>query len=133
MEPYEGGGIEKKGPGGVLNDGRIKRVGFGDESVRKAFLELKSGRFEEKRLAGYIQRAMDDLMANPFAGIAIPRKLWPLDYIRRFGITNLRKYDLPGGWRLIYTLAGNEVEIVSIILEWFSHKDYSRRFKYKRE
>lgn len=113
-----------------MNDDRVKRVAFGDESIRKAFLELRSGKFEEKRLSEYIQRAIEDLKVNPLIGVKIPRKLWPVEYVRRFGVNNLRKYDLPNGWRLIYTLVGNEVEIISIILEWFGHKDYERRFKY---
>jgi hypothetical protein len=114
----------------LKQDNRKKKVVFIDQSVYKSFLELKSGRFEEKELASYIERAIDDLKANPIVGIAIQKRLWPKDYVQRFSITNLRKYDLPNGWRLIYTLQGSEIEIVSIILEWFSHKDYERRFKY---
>lgn len=113
-----------------MNDGRIKRVAFGDEAIQNAFKELKKGKFEEKKLASFIQRAIDDLKENPLVGIKVPSKLWPKEYVRRFSINNLRKYDLPNGWRLIYTLVGNEVEIVSIILEWFPHKEYERRFKY---
>ena len=113
-----------------MNNDRIKRVAFGDEAIQKAFEDLKTGRFEEKNLASYIQRAIDDLKENPLIGVKVPSKLWPKEYIRRFSINNLRKYDLPNGWRLIYTLVGNEVEIVSIILEWFPHKEYERRFKY---
>lgn len=105
-------------------------VGFGDDSLHKAFQALKSGKFEEKELALFIQRAIDDLKANPFIGVPIPRKLWPVVYIRKFSVNNLRKYNLPNGWRLIYTLKANEVEIVSIILEWFSHKEYEKRFNY---
>lgn len=114
-----------------MNENRRKLVAFGDESIRKAFLELKSGRFEDKKVAGYIQKAIDELAKNPFAGVAVPRKLWPKEYIKKFGINNLRKYDLSDGWRLAYTLQGNEIEIVSIILEWFPHKRYESRFGYK--
>ena len=113
-----------------MNDGREKKVGFGDESVRKAFLELQSGKFEEKELASQIRKAMDALKEDPFAGVAIRRRLWPRAYVMRFAITNLRKYDLPNGWRVVYTLRGNEIEIISVILEWFPHKQYERRFKY---
>jgi Txe/YoeB family toxin of Txe-Axe toxin-antitoxin module len=130
VEPQQNRRPEKEGLGGSLNDGRIKRVAFGDEAIQNAFEELKKGRFEEKKLASFIQRAIDDLKENPLIGIKVPSKLWPKEYVRRFSINNLRKYDLPNGWRLIYTLVGNEVEIVSIILEWFPHKEYERRFKY---
>gem|GEM_PF-2928534 len=34
--------------------------------------------------------------------------------------------NLARGWRMVYTLVGNEVEIISIILEWFGHKEYER-------
>jgi Txe/YoeB family toxin of Txe-Axe toxin-antitoxin module len=113
-----------------LKENRIKIVGFVDNSLYKAFQQLKSGKFEEKELASFIQRAINDLKDNPFIGVPIQRRLWPIRYVRKFSINNLRKYNLPNGWRLIYTLKGNEVEIVSIILEWFSHKDYEKRFKY---
>jgi Txe/YoeB family toxin of Txe-Axe toxin-antitoxin module len=109
---------------------RIKRVAFADKSIFDSFQKLKYGKFEERQLAACVQRAIDDLKENPFAGIAIPRRLWPRDYIKKFSIDNLREYDLPKGWRLIYTVQGNEIEIISIILEWLSHKEYEKRFKY---
>ncbi len=43
---------------------------------------------------------------------------------------SLWKYDLPSGFRIIYVLENNEVQIYSIILEWFDHKNYERNFKY---
>lgn len=114
-----------------MKNDRIGKVVFVDESLYKSFLELKSGKFEEKELASYIQRAINDLKGNPLIGIKIRSKMWPKEYVQKFSITNLRKYDLPNGWRLIYTLQGSEVEIVSILLEWFSHKEYERRFGYR--
>ncbi len=114
-----------------MNGNRAKHVAFTDEKLLKAFEELKHGKFEEKELASYIQRAIDDLKENPLIGIIVPKKLWPRDYIAKFQVNNLRKYDLPNGWRLIYTLKGNEVEIVSVILEWFKHKEYEKKFHYK--
>ena len=111
---------------------RTTRVAFGDERIRGAFLELKSGKFEEKDLAKHIQKAIDRLKEDPFIGIVEPRRLWPKEYIVKFSINNLRKFNLPGGWRLMYTIRGDEVEIVSIILEWLSHHEYERRFKYRQ-
>lgn len=60
----------------------------------------------------------------------ISEKLWPNEYIKKYKITNLWKYDLPDGWRLIYTIESNKIKIVSIILEWFDHKNYERKFNY---
>ncbi len=32
--------------------------------------------------------------------------------------------------RLIYTIAGDKIQIMAILLEWMSHKDYNRRSNY---
>ncbi|MBS3118871.1 hypothetical protein J4417_04300 [Candidatus Woesearchaeota archaeon] len=76
-------------------------------------------------------RAINDLRENAFSGIQIPKRLFPKEYVQKYGINNLWKYDLPRGWRLLYTVtADNEVELISAILEWFDHKDYERKFGY---
>ncbi|GAI89960.1 unnamed protein product [marine sediment metagenome] len=79
---------------------------------------------------GVVIRAIDDLKKNPTCGTKIPRKLWPKYYIKEYQITNLWKYDLPNAWRLIYTILEDKVMILNVILEWFSHKDYERKFRY---
>ncbi len=114
-----------------MSDNRVKHVAFVDEKLLATFSELKSGKFEEKQLVSYIERAIDDLKENPLVGIVVPMKLCPREYIAKFNVNNLRKYDLPNGWRLVYTLKGNQVEIISVILEWFSHKEYEKRFGYR--
>jgi len=106
------------------------RVAFISEKIKAEFECLKSGKFEDKQLYNFIERAINDLKTKPLCGIKIPKKLWPHEYIKKYNITNLLKYDLPNGWRLIYTIETNEVMIVNIILEWFDHKEYERRFKY---
>jgi len=76
-------------------------------------------------------RAIKDLKENAFFGIQIPKRLIPKIYKDKYGLNNLWKYDLPQGWRLLYTItAENEVELISAILEWFNHKDYEKRMKY---
>ena len=57
-------------------------------------------------------------------------RLIPKIYIKKYEITNLWKYDLPRGWRIIYSIANEDIEIISLILEWIDHKEYERRFKY---
>jgi len=46
------------------------------------------------------------------------------------GLTIFGNMTIPNGWRLIYSVANGEIKILSIILEWMSHKDYERRFGY---
>ncbi|MBI5051328.1 hypothetical protein HZC08_01075 [Candidatus Micrarchaeota archaeon] len=59
---------------------------------------------------------------DPFCAIKNKKKLWPKDYIRKYQIDNLWKYDLPDGWRLIYTIRADQVR--------FDHKEYEKRFGY---
>lgn len=105
-------------------------VAFISPKIKQEWEALNIGKFEDKKLYQFIDRAIDDLKMNPTCGIKIEKRLWPKEYIQRFGITNLWKYDLPNAWRLIYTIESNEVKIVNIILEWFDHKEYEKCFKY---
>lgn len=103
---------------------------FVSKKTESQFKGLKEGKYESKKLYEFIKRAIGDLKENPTCGAKIPRALWPKLYVSKYNITNLWKYDLPNGWRLVYTVKTNEVMILNIILEWFSHKEYERRFKY---
>ena len=103
---------------------------LGEKKIENEFEILKEGKFEDKQLYDFIERAIKDLKTNPTCGTKIFKKLWPREYIRKFGITNLWKYDMPNALRMIYTIQTNEVMILNVILEWFSHKEYEKRFKY---
>ncbi len=52
-------------------------VGFYDIRLKKAFEKLKEGKYEDKELFKYINRAIKDLKKNPFCGVKIPKKLIP--------------------------------------------------------
>ena len=78
----------------------------------------------------FLERATDDLKKNPESGIKIPKKYWPKEYVKKYNTDNLWKYDLPEAWRLIYTITKDEIKIMAIILEWFDHKNYEKRFGY---
>lgn len=108
-------------------------VAFIDKKLKKTFNKLEKGKSENKELYLFIDRAMDDLKTNPACGIQIPSKLIPKEYIKKYKINNLWKYNLPNAWRLLYTIKANEVLIVSVVIEWLSHKDYEKRFKYKKK
>ena len=106
-------------------------VHFADQKLKDAFDTLAKGRGEEQEVYDMITRAIDKLEKDPFTGERVPKYLIPKYYIKKYGVDNLRKYDLSDSWRLIYTVVGTDVLIVSIILEWMNHKDYERRFGYK--
>jgi Txe/YoeB family toxin of Txe-Axe toxin-antitoxin module len=122
--------IDKKTSRKKPNMERIKEIAFIEESLKKSFIELKEGKFEERKLFEFISRAIEDLRKNPFCGTRIQNKLIPKEYIQKYEIDNLWKYDLPNAWRLLYTVAGNNIKIISIILSWMTHKDYEKLFGY---
>jgi len=101
-------------------------VVFANDKIEREFEKLK----ENDEIKKYIKRAIKDIKANAYCGIPIPKRLFPKEY-KKYKINNLWKYDMPDGWRLIYSITTpNKVEILAIILEWFNHKEYERRFKY---
>ena len=103
------------------------KIKFANEKVKEAFENLKSS---EDKLYKWLTRAFKDIEENAFCGIQIPKRLIPKLYLKQYNIKNLWKYNLPGAWRLLYSIENQEILVVSIILEWMDHKNYERRFKY---
>ncbi|MFA5174108.1 MAG: hypothetical protein WC438_02915 [Candidatus Pacearchaeota archaeon] len=102
---------------------------FGDEKVKSAFENLAN--FKDKEVQEQLNKAFCNLRENAYCGTQIPKHLIPKEYFRRFGnLTNLWKYNLPNAWRLIYTIKNEQIEVISVVLEWMDHKEYERRFKY---
>jgi Txe/YoeB family toxin of Txe-Axe toxin-antitoxin module len=103
------------------------KVVFADDKIEKDFFSLD----EKDEIKKSIKKAIRDIEENAFCGLPIPKRVIPKEYIRKYKAKNLWKYDLPSGWRLIYTVTTpNKIEILSIILEWFNHPSYERRFHY---
>lgn len=81
-------------------------------------------------LKKHIDNAMDVLKSKPNAGNSIQRNHWPEKYIVEHDITNLFRYQLPDGYRLVYTIMSEDNEITCVLLEVFNHTEYERRFGY---
>ena len=102
------------------------KVRFSDGKIQKAFEKLGGGIGENKELYAWLIQAFENIEKNAFCGIQIPKRLIPKEY----GVSNLWKYDLPNAWRLLYSVENQKIYIVSIILEWLTHKEYERKFRY---
>ena len=103
------------------------KVVFAEEDLEEAFRDLA----ENSPLRKSIQKVIDDLKENVFSGEHIPKELIPKKYIKDYRIDNLWWYPLTNGWRLVYSVVTpSNVEIIAVIIEYFSHKDYERRFGY---
>ena len=105
-------------------------ITFANDRIKKSFEELKDSKTEDKLLHKWLCGAFKDLEGNAFCGIQISKKLIPKVYFEKYGIDNLWKYDLPNAWRLLYSIKNGQICVLSIILEWMSHKEYEKRFKY---
>jgi Txe/YoeB family toxin of Txe-Axe toxin-antitoxin module len=107
------------------------KIIFANKKIKNAFNKLKEKKSEEKKIYEFLVRAFEDIENNAFCGTQIPKKLIPKEYIKKYKIDNLWKYDLPNAWRLLYSVEKDSLIIISIILEWFPHKKYERKFNYK--
>ncbi len=49
-------------------------------------------------------------------------------------MTNLFRVTLPNFWRMLYTLTSGEteIEILAFVLDVVDHKDYDKKFGYKK-
>lgn len=67
-------------------------VAFITIKIKQEWEALKEGKFEDKQLYNFIDRAIDDLKINPTCGIKIPKQIWPKEYVQKHSITNLWKH-----------------------------------------
>lgn len=99
------------------------------------YAELKAsaenGNGASQILLRKLDKAIEKLKYNYRAGEHVPKDRIPAFYIINYGVENLWKLNLDPNYRLIYTVRGNEIEVMSVLLEFFDHKNYNKRFGYK--
>ena len=78
-----------------------------------------------------IHRIRDLLKENPFAGDQVPKKQIPVKYMQKYDADNVWRMELANRWRLVYTITGNQIEIVTFVMDIFNHKNYDKTFGYK--
>ncbi|MBU1129386.1 MAG: hypothetical protein KJ949_02020 [Nanoarchaeota archaeon] len=80
-----------------------------------------------------INKTKELLKINPFYGNPISKKLIPKEFIKKYEVDNLWRVELPGYWRMLYSITGNEIKIICFILKICDHKKYNKLFGYKRK
>jgi mRNA-degrading endonuclease RelE of RelBE toxin-antitoxin system len=101
------------------------------EEYSKLKKRAESGRGEARYLVKIIDKGIAKLKRDREAGKRIPRRLIPRGYAVKYGVTNLWKLNLDRYWRMIYTIVGDEVRLVSIVIEVLNHKKYDIKFGYR--
>jgi hypothetical protein len=103
-------------------------VVFAEDELEEAFNSLA----ENSPLKKSIKKAICDLNENIFCGDKIRNERIPKEYVKKYKINNLWWYPLSNAWRLVYSIVNpNDIEILAVIIEYFDHKNYEKRFGYK--
>lgn len=100
------------------------------KAVEKLSAKARKGDAEAIYLLGVFDKSVSKLAQSAEAGKHIRKALWPAEYCRKYGITNLWKLNLDAFWRVIYTLRGEQAEIIGFVIDLLDHKKYERKFKY---
>ncbi len=89
----------------------------------------------EKIILNAVNKKIALIKVNIHYGDPIAKKLIPKEYKIKYGVANLFRVELPKFWRMLYTLTnGNsEIEIIAFILDVIDHKEYGKKFGYKKK
>ncbi len=99
-----------------------------EESIHALQAQGKTPPKTDTQLLKSIERALNLLKTNPFAGDNVKKDLWPKEFIN---LPNLFRMELSQFWRLLYYIAGDEVKVISVVFEICEHKHYDKIFGYK--
>ena len=81
----------------------------------------------EMQLLKSIKQKIEFIRKNPFYGDNIPKKLIP----KKYNVRNLWRVELTNYWRMLYTIKGDQIEVICFILNLIDHKTYNKQFGYK--
>ncbi|MFW5846846.1 MAG: hypothetical protein ACOCUU_01680 [Nanoarchaeota archaeon] len=84
----------------------------------------------EMQLIKSIKTKINLIKENPFYGDNIKKNQIPLIYKNK--VKNMFRVELNNFWRMLYTLRGDEIEVICFILEICDHKKYNKIFGYKK-
>jgi Txe/YoeB family toxin of Txe-Axe toxin-antitoxin module len=88
---------------------------------------------EEIQLLRSIKQKIEFIKSNPFYGDNISKSLIPKEYIIKYNAKNLWRAELTNYWRMLYTIKGDQIEIICFILDILNHKNYDKKFGYRKK
>ncbi|MEK6967059.1 MAG: hypothetical protein AABX51_00330 [Nanoarchaeota archaeon] len=88
---------------------------------------------EETQLLRSIKQKIEFVKANPFYGDNIAKKLIPKEYVARYAAKNIWRVELINFWRMLYTIKGDQIEVICFILDIIPHKIYDKKFGYSKK
>ena len=82
---------------------------------------------DEIQLLRSILQKKDFIKQNPFYGDNIEKSKIP----KKYGVSNLWRVELTNFWRMLYTIKGDQIEVICFVLEIMDHEKYNKVFGYK--
>ncbi len=98
-----------------------------NEVVGKQLHEGKENT-EEMQLLRSIKQKTEFIKANPFYGDNFEKNKIPKEY----HVQNLWRVELTGYWRMLYTIKGDQIELICFVLDIMDHKEYDKKFWYRK-
>ena len=105
------------------------------EEVYKYLNEQATHSKTERTILNAINKKIELIKVNFHYGNPIAKNLIPEEYKVKYGVTNLFRVELPNFWRMLYTLTAGEtkIEIVAFVLDIIDHKEYDKKFGYRKK
>lgn len=85
---------------------------------------------DEMQLLRSIKQKIEFIKVNPFYGDNIPKKILEQS---NYSVQNLWRVELSKFWRMLYTIKGDQIEIICFVLDIINHDEYNKKFKYKKK
>lgn len=81
-----------------------------------------------------VKKKIELIKDNVHYGDSIKKKLIPQEY-KKYGVNNLFRVELPNYWRMLYTLTNgdSQIEVIAFVLDLIDHKEYDKKFGYKKK
>ncbi len=93
--------------------------------------QVKQGKenTDEMQLLNSIKQKIEFIRLNPFYGDNIPKRNIPKTY----KVQNLWRVGLSRFWRMLYTIKGDQIEVICFVLDIINHEEYNKRFGYRKK
>lgn len=106
------------------------KIFFSDQRTQKLFDSMS----EKDPIKKGLLKAIKDIKADFQIGRLITKNTHNKGNIKfllkKYKVDNIRVYNLPSAWRMLYSItAKGNIEIIAVILDWMTHKEYERLLK----
>jgi len=118
--------INKKTRAIIVGNAKVEFVKL-NEIVGVQAREGKKGT-QEMKLLKSIKDKIELIKLNPFYGDNIKKTLIP----KNMDVSNLWRVELNNFWRMLYSIKGDDVDIICFVLEITNHDKYNKILGYKK-